>query len=189
MAVLDQLNELNAKQRLLIVGVVIGLMAVIFYYYIFTPNTRTIANFDSQLTALETELKGLRAIEMKLPEFKAETLRLQNQLSEIRRKLPQEKEIPGLLENISRAGMESGLQFELFRPGSEVKKEIYSEVPVDISVRGPFQSMAMFIDKISHFPRIVNVTRFNFSAPKEEGNFVFISGTGVATTYRYNEKN
>jgi type IV pilus assembly protein PilO len=188
MAILEKVDELNNKQRLLILGIVIALVTVGFYYYIYVPGTKNIAAQEGRLAGLQRDLSSLQTIAAKLPEFKATIQQLETQLVEIRKKLPQDREIPGLLESISKAGTESGLQFELFRPRGEVRHEIYSDVPVDITVKGPFQNIIMFLDKIAHLPRIVNVTTFSFTAPHDESGYVFVTGTGMATTYRYNEK-
>ncbi len=189
MALLEQVDQLSIKQRLMVLGVVVVLLLVGFYYWIYAPNAKTISGLRMKLSSVQSDLQGLRAINAKLPEFKAQSEGLQKQLLEMRKKLPQDKEIPGLLDSISKAGTESGLQFELFRPRAENKKEFYSEVPVDITVTGPFHAISMFLDKVVHFPRIVNISNFNFGSAKEVGGYLMVTGTGVATTYRYNEKN
>jgi type IV pilus assembly protein PilO len=188
MAFLEKINEINARQRLLVLAIILGLLVAGFWYLVWAPTAKTMAGIETQLAALQTDLQGLRAIHAKLPEFKAESERLQKQLVELRKKLPQDKELPELLNGISRAATESGLQYELFKPKGEVKREFYNEVSVDIKVRGPFHNIVMFIDKIVHLPRIVNIPEFNFSGAKDEGGYLFINGTGLATTYRYQEK-
>jgi type IV pilus assembly protein PilO len=188
MALLEKVNELNNKQRLLILVAVIAVIGVLFYLYPVKKAQTEIAGLTSRLTAVQGELQGLQAIAAKLPEFRATIESLQKQLADLRTKLPQDKDIPLLLKSISEAGTGSGMHFDLFRPQGEVKKEYYSELPVNITVRGPFHSMVTFMDKIAHLPRIVNITSFNFAGSKEEGGYLFVTGTGMATTYRYNEK-
>lgn len=188
MAFLEKIDEMNNRQRLLVLVVIVALLVTMFYMLVYSKNRTVITGLESNMASLQTDLDGLRAIAAKLPEFESQSKRLQNQLLEISRKLPQEREIPGLLESISKAGQESGLQFELFKPRPEVKKEFYVEVPVDIVVKGPFHNVAAFLDQIVHLPRIVNITNFSFSSPKDEGNYVFVTGTGLATTYRYSEQ-
>jgi type IV pilus assembly protein PilO len=189
MVILDKINEMNTQTRAALLAILVALPAVVFYMYLYSPNVKTIARLTGELSTVQTDLQGLRAIAAKLPEFKKNTEDLQAQLLDIRKKLPLGKEIPKLLDDISRAGQESGLRFELFRPQGEVKREFYSEVPVDVAVRGPFHNVVMFMDRVTHFNRIVNVTNFSFSSPKEEGSYVFIMGSGLITTYRYEEKN
>ncbi len=188
MALLEKVNELNNKQRLLVLVAVVALVGVLFYMYPYKKKQTEIEGSLIRLSAVQTELQGLQAIAAKLPEFETIIKNLQKQLEELKTKLPQDKDIPLLLKSISDAGTENGMQFDLFRPLGETRKEFYSEVPVDIAVRGPFHNMVSFLDKIVHFGRIVNITNFNFSNPRDEGGYHFVTGTGLATTYRYNEK-
>lgn len=188
MPLLESIDQLNNKQRLLILVVIIALIAAGFYYLIYKPNNSDIAGLETRLSSLQSDLQSLRAIYAKLPEFEARRDLLREQLSLMKKKLPQQREIPGLLESISKAGTESGLEFDLFKPRPEGRKEFYAEVPVDIVVKGPFHNIVIFLDKIAHLPRIVNITNFEFRGPVEEGGYVFITGSGMATTYRYLEK-
>jgi type IV pilus assembly protein PilO len=188
MALMERIDSLSARQRLLIMIVIILLLGVGFYYRVHKPKQREIQGWEAQLSTLQTDLQGLRAIAAKLPEFKEETRKLQRQLDEIKEQLPKEKEIPVLLENVSKAGTESGLEFDLFRPKPEVDKGFYMEVPVDLVVRGPFHNIATFLDKIAHFPRIMNITSFSLGKATEKEGYVIITGSCLATTYRYTEK-
>jgi type IV pilus assembly protein PilO len=188
MALLERINDLNNKQRLLILVAIIAVIGVLFYLYPFKNSRTEIAGLTSRLTAVQGELQGLQAIAAKLPEFRATIVSLQKQLADLRTKLPQDKDIPLLLRSISEAGTDSGMHFDLFRPQGEIRKDYYSELPVNIAVRGPFHSMVAFMDRIAHLPRIVNITSFSFAGAKEEGGYLFVTGTGMATTYRYNEK-
>ena len=166
MAIMERIDGLSTRQRLLIMIIIILFLGAGFYYRVHKPKQREIQGWESQLSTLQTDLQGLRAIAAKLPEFKEETRKLQLQLDEIKKQLPKEKEIPVLLENVSKAGTESGLEFDLFRPKPEVDKGFYMEVPVDIVVKGPFHNLATFLDKIAHFPRIMNITASAWARPR-----------------------
>jgi len=96
---------------------------------------------------------------------------------------------PSLLKNVSDLGKESGLDFLKFAPAAEAKKDFYAEIPVSISVRGDYHSFVQFADKVSHYPRIVNLSNISFSAPKAAGeNLVLSTITCMATTYRFLEQ-
>jgi type IV pilus assembly protein PilO len=187
MSLLERLDDLSNKQRLLIMAVIVVVILGVFYQYTYKPYQADIRNARAQLETLQTDLQGLRAIAAKLPQFEEETKKLKRQLDDIRKQLPQEKEIPGLLENVSRAGTESGLGFDLFRPKKEVDKGFYVEVPVDLVVKGPYHSIATFLDKVTHFDRIINISSFNFGKATEDRGQVVITGSCLATTYRYTE--
>jgi type IV pilus assembly protein PilO len=110
-------------------------------------------------------------------------------LSLLLEQLPNSAEIPSLLKNISDLGKESGLEFLKFAPGAEGRKDFYAEIPVSIAVTGDYHSFVLFADKVSHLPRIVNLSDIAFSNPKPSGEAnMQVSVSCTATTYRFLEQ-
>ena len=102
--------------------------------------------------------------------------------------LPKEKEIPSLLTNISALGRGSGLDFLTFKPLADVPKDFYSEIPVDIKVRGPYHNMGIFLDKVSKLDRIVTVSNINMGGPKEVSGEMLLNSSCRLVTYRFTNK-
>lgn len=188
MEILDKIEELPAKKRAMIVGVVLLLMIGAYYQLIYTKKTVKINIQQTNLAKLNSELQDLRAIQKKLNEFKSMIKDLEAQLNEAQRQLPKQREIPKLLNDMSKFGKESGLEFITFRPAKEAKKGFYAEVPVNLVFNGPFHNIAAFIDKIVHYPRIIKITSLSLSSPKEIDGHVMLKASCTATTYRYIEE-
>ena len=188
MAILDKIEELSAKNRAIIVGVVLVLMIGAFYQFVYTKKSARIKTQKSSLAKLNSELQDLRAIQKKLNEFKSMIKDLEAQLNEAQRQLPKQREIPTLLNDMSKFGKESGLEFITFRPAKEKKKGFYAEVPVSLVFSGPFHNIAAFIDKIVHYPRIIKITNLSLAGPKEVDGHVMLKASCTATTYRYIEE-
>jgi type IV pilus assembly protein PilO len=188
MALLDRIEEIPPRQRLLIVGVIIVLVAGLFYQFVYKKKTVTIEIFQSQLAQLNSELQDLRAIQKKLVEFKAMIAELEAQLTVAQRQLPRQREIPVLLNDISEFGKKAGMEFLSFRPAKEVTKGFYAEVPIKLVINGPFHNVAKFVDEIVHYPRIIKVNSIALASPKEVDGQVILRTTCTATTYRYLEE-
>jgi type IV pilus assembly protein PilO len=185
MAILDKIDAVPAKQRLLIVAVVIIALLAGFYQFVYKKKVGYIKIFEAQLTTLNNELQELRVIKKKLEEFKSMIVELEVQLDEAQRQLPRSKEIPTLLNDISKFGKKAGLEFLSFRPASEAKKGFYAEVPINLVVNGPFHNLAQFIDDIVHYPRIIKISSVTMSSPKDVDGHIVVRATARATTYRY----
>jgi len=115
---------------------------------------------------------------------------LEKQLEAALVKLPEEKEIPKLLTQVNTLGLQSGLDFLLFRPAAPVKKGFYAEVPIDIRVEGEYHSLGTFLDRVSKLERIVNVADLRLSplpAQKQQLGRT-ISADFKATTFTFLEK-
>ncbi|HWU38723.1 MAG TPA: type 4a pilus biogenesis protein PilO, partial [Candidatus Acidoferrum sp.] len=124
------------------------------------------------------------------PKLEEEIKGLEKQLEAALVKLPEEKEIPKLLTQVNTLGLQSGLDFLLFRPAAPVKKGFYAEVPIDIRVEGEYHSLGTFLDRVSKLERIVNVADLRLSplpAQKQQLGRT-ISADFKATTFTFLEK-
>ena len=100
------------------------------------------------------------------------------------RALPEKKEIPTLLDGISQAARDSGLDILAFQPKPEIRKEFYAEVPITIKVSGNYHNVAVFFDMIAGLPRIVNIKDVSMIPDKDA---VKLTSTCTAVTYRFVE--
>ncbi len=99
--------------------------------------------------------------------FQDEAAKLREELKVAITQLPTSKEIPSLLSNISQLGKDSGLEFLLFKPVGEINKDFYAEIPVEIRVKGAYNNVAIFFDKVGKLPRIVNISEVSMDNAKE----------------------
>ncbi len=89
-----------------------------------------------------------------------------------------------LLTDINQAGVGRGLEFELFRPGTEAKADFYATLPVTIRVKGTYHDMAGFVSDLAQLPRIVTVHDIALTPIKEDD----LSMDATLRTYRYLEE-
>ncbi len=99
------------------------------------------------------------------------------------RELPSRVEVPPLLVDISQAGLGAGLEFELFRPGSSVRRDFYAEMPIEIRVRGSFHEFGRFVSDVANLPRIVTLHDVSISRGSDDNGELSMSAT--ARTYWY----
>jgi type IV pilus assembly protein PilO len=186
---LDDLSKIPSKQKVLLAVLFSALVVVGYYYLYYKEASRQITGLETQLTSLRAKIKEQEVIAGNLQSFQAEVQRLEGQLSLLLEQLPNSAEIPSLLKNVSDLGKEAGLDILKFAPSGEVKKEFYAEIPVSITVRGDYHSFVEFADKVSHYPRIVNLSNISFSSPKAAGeNLVLSTINCKATTFRFLEQ-
>lgn len=102
--------------------------------------------------------------------------------------LPTDTEVPGLLEDISNMGLESGLAFESIALQPETTKEFYIELPIKVVAVGSYHDMGAFVSGVASLPRIVTLTNFSIK-PKARttGNDDALVLDVIASTYRYRD--
>lgn len=145
------------------------------------------------VTAKETKLKNqyeAKAYKVaNLDAFREQMLEMENTFGVLLKQLPADTEVPGLLEDITNTGVGSGLEISSIKLKSEVSKEFYAELPIDISVRGSYHDLASFVSGVASLPRIVTLHDFSIKAgakgakASEAG---LLSMNILAKTYRYN---
>lgn len=112
---------------------------------------------------------------------------MENSFGVLLRQLPSDTEVPGLLEDITRTGLGSGLEFEEIKLLSEVTQPFYIELPIQITVTGAYHDLATFVSGVAGLPRIVTLHDFDLASANPEGG-PKLRMSILAKTYRYNEK-
>jgi type IV pilus assembly protein PilO len=184
----EKIAALTRLQRMAICIGTFVVLGALFYYLIYMPKSAEIAELEKTYEDLDTKLTRAKAAAKDHDKYQKMFTEAQGKFRLVLRTLPDKKEIPSLLEGISRSGRHAGLEFLLFEPGKEVAKGFYAEIPVKIEVSGGYHNLAMFFDKVARLPRIVNIS--NISVTKEAAGKTAEAGlkaTCVATTYRFLE--
>jgi type IV pilus assembly protein PilO len=104
-------------------------------------------------TAFENKYKKV----VNLEEYKQQLVEMEKAFGEMLRQLPDKTQVPELLIDVSQTGLASGLEFELFKPQGEIKKDFYAELPIDIRVVGDYAKFGTFVSGLASLPRIVTI--------------------------------
>ncbi|MEW6616182.1 MAG: type 4a pilus biogenesis protein PilO [Thermodesulfobacteriota bacterium] len=185
---LDKIAKLPTAKKIMILIGVLFLISAAYYYLFYMSKQNEISELQSKLDQLQSDLIKKQTIARKLVKFKQEVAKLNAELTMALTQLPDKKEIPSLLANISSLGREAELEFLFFKPMPEVKRDFYAEIPVDIKVLGRFHKVAAFFDKVSKLPRIVNITNLNMSNTKIPDGEDSLTVSCMATTFKFLEK-
>jgi type IV pilus assembly protein PilO len=192
---LDKLQEAFGRLRKLPQSKRIALLAAIsaavmgsYVYLFYLPGREALERLDTQQLELQRRLSEVSSVAANLPAFQARLTELEVELKTALLQLPNSKELPGLLTDISSRGKNAGLEFKAFRPKDEVPREFYAEVPIEIEFNGGFHEIAHFFDSISKLPRIVNVADLQVEIDKETPLGTRLKVKGNATTFRFVEQ-
>jgi type IV pilus assembly protein PilO len=179
-----KIEKLSKVQRILIFSGVFIAIIVIFVFLLYKPKLAEISKLDKQLKALEKKLVVAKKNAADLEMFQKKMREAEVQFKEAMKALPEREEIPSLLTSISRSGQDVGLEFLLFQPKSEVRKEFYAEIPVAMNVKGGYHDLALFFDKVARLSRIVNIKNISMS---RAGKTLDLNTSCTAVTYKFVE--
>ncbi|WP_028238200.1 type 4a pilus biogenesis protein PilO [Stutzerimonas azotifigens] len=122
-----------------------------------------------------------------LEAYKAQMVEMETSFGAMLRQLPSDTEVPGLLEDITRTGLGSGLEFEEIKLQPEVTQQFYIELPIEIRAIGTYHDLATFVSGVASLPRIVTLHDFEIKPVSAESNSKLRMSI-IAKTYRYNDK-
>ncbi len=182
---LNAILERSPRQKIAILATVIILLSALYFSFVHEPRSDAIAKLIDgvEIARNEKALKQQKA--SNLPKLQKDLQEWNVRLKEAVAQLPDSKEIPELLSNISTKAREAGLEIVLFRPRAENFREFYAEIPVDIVVRGGFYNAVTFFDEVGKFNRLVNIDNIDLKNPKISGDQVALDISTLATTYRF----
>ncbi len=148
-------------------------------------------NLDN-VTAKEQKLKDVFENKQRkaanLKPLKLQLQEMKQSFGAMLRLLPNKTEVEGLLVDISQAGLAAGLEFELFKPSTEIPEEFYAIKPINITVTGTYHQFGEFISAVAALPRIVTQHNFKMqpiSRAKSEPGIPKQRMEIIAKTYRY----
>ena len=182
---LEKLLKLPLYQRVAILAVLVVLLVGAFTWVALLPEYEKIGEMDRDLSRLEADLIQKQRIANNLPKFKAEFLKLEEQLKAALTQLPNKKEIPSLLTNLATIARDNGLDVISFSPRGEVSKGFYAEVPGSVDLVGTYHQIAEFALAVSKLSRIVNLSDLELSSPKVEGDVAVLRIKCKVTTFRF----
>lgn len=185
---LEQFAKIPLQQKLIAVGVVVLLVAVATWFFSVDPARAQIADNDARIEKQEAQLLKLQQQAQHRTQFMREVERLKQRLREAEEQLPKQAEIPKLLRDIAYEAQQSGLRLDRFEIQSETQEGDFARVPVKMSVRGSYHEIAVFFDRLSKMPRIVNVTDMLMTKPALENKKIVVNSSYTATTYRFLDK-
>ncbi|MCX8044042.1 MAG: type 4a pilus biogenesis protein PilO [Desulfobacterota bacterium] len=184
----DTIIKMPNSQKLAIVGGLTFAILASFFYFIYLPNRETLKARHDELSKLRAQYNEQQKVIADLPRFKKELKELQDRFEESLKMLPNSREIPSLLTNISNLAKECGLDIMLFQPKPEVPQDFYSEIPVEMKVVGKYHDYGYFFDKLSKLPRIVNVKDLVLDSKIDKTGALTLNGSFIAITFKFIEK-
>ena len=183
----ERLSALSAAQKVLLFAATLLIMGAAFYLLKFQSQLDTLEQLRLRITEHQNRLVTLKAAAARVQVLERELAQSEEELSKLLMLLPDQKEIPGLLENVSRLGSKVGLENILFQPQPEVLHEFYATIPIRLDLLGTFNDLGIFLDNISKLDRILKVESLTLTRQKEKHASLLQVGCNIVT-YRFLEK-
>ena len=158
-------------------------MAGAFWQLYAKDKMEAIDNQRAQVASLKTEIDRGLAIAKRLPEFRKEVGQLEAQLDRLRAVLPEEQDVADLLRRVQAMATQSNLAIRGFTPQTVAKKQLHAEWPIGLKLEGTYHDLGAFLERVSKFPRIINVGSIKIKARTEQSPAATVDAECTATTF------
>lgn len=160
-----------------------GLAVFGFWNFYVAEVQADIETRQTRLIALRADVSKGVATARRLPQFQADVTQLEAKLENLRAVLPEEKDVADILRRVQGLATESNLTIQRFTPQDPKQEGMYASLPYKLKAEGTFHDLASFFDRISKFPRIINVGEINIKAKQASGDGSTIEAECTATTF------
>lgn len=174
-------------KMLILAGVLVGLLSAA-YFLGWSGQLEQLSASQAKEASLKEEWLDKKKQAVNLEAHRKQLAEIDRSFGELLKQLPNKAEMDAMIVDISQAALTRGLKVELFRPGSEARKDFYAELPISIVMSGGYNDLALFTGDIAGLPRIVTVNNIKLR-PKDGKTAAVLSMDATAITYRYLDPN
>jgi type IV pilus assembly protein PilO len=163
--------------------VVSGLSVFGFWKFYVSEAQSDIDARQTRLTALRGDIAKGVATARRLPQFQSEVAELERKLDNLRAVLPEQKDVADILRRVQGLATQSSLNLQRFTPQEPKQEALYMSLPFKLRAEGTFHNLGQFFDRISKFPRIINVGELTIKPRQPQEPNLSIEAEFVATTF------
>lgn len=168
--------------KVVVLAAVLVAVIAASWFFVWKDQQEKLENARAEEVKLKQEWADKKRQAISLEEYKKQLAEMDRQFGALLKQLPNKSEMENLIIDINQAGRGNGLQFELWKPGSENVKDFYAELPIQLSVTGTYHTLGQFVGDIAKLPRIVTLRNVTLS-PVKDGSGLKLEAAAV--TYRY----
>lgn len=133
------------------------------WYFVWNDQASTLAAREQEEVKLKSEYLEKKKKAINLDLYVQQLNEIDQTFGALLKQLPNKSEMDALLIEINQAGLGRGLQFELFKPGAELVKDFYAELPIQVKLTGSYHEFGAFAADVSKLSRIVTLNNITIS--------------------------
>jgi len=171
------------------VALVLGIAVVAVAHFTKFDTMRTeIERHDKKIAGLEKKINEGRSAQKSLPQFREEVGRLELELDKLKKILPTERNMEGLLRRVRALTEQGDFTLISLTPRGRAERDFFYDWPIQVRVRAGYHNLALFFDRLSRLSRIFNVEEVRITGARDGGNRHSINANFTMKTYLFIER-
>lgn len=188
---INNAGSLPAAVKAVLLAAIFFVILALGYYFLWTDAFTSLDTAKAKEQELRQVFLDKQAQAVNLAGYKQQMVEIEKTFGALLKQLPDKSQMDGLLTDINQAGLNRGLEFELFKPGQETQAEFYAEMPISIKVLGTYHDLGAFATDISKLSRIVTLNDISVTTGGKDAKAAdaVLVMEATARTYRYLDAN
>lgn len=190
--IVDDFRNLNPKDvgawpAVPKVAVLFGFFVAVLvagWWFVWSDQLDVLAARQQEELKLRDEYVAKKTQAVNLDLYTQQLNEIDRSFGSLLKQLPNKAEVESLLIEINQSGMGRGLQFELFKPGSEIVRDFYAELPINVRLTGSYHDFGAFAGDIANLSRIVTLNNVSITANQQAKDGTLVMDA-VTKTFRY----
>jgi type IV pilus assembly protein PilO len=176
------------QQNLILLLLLSGGILFVYLKYLIGPLNAKYDQTVQNIQQTESKLNEMRRRALELPRLQADMKLLEQEVTDLEKLLPRDKEVPELLRTITKSAQRYQLKISVFAPSGISTQANYNEVLFQINLQGTYHALAHFLAELGQQPRILSVRNVNFAAtPSTKENMSTVNVTFMLVAYTFKE--
>lgn len=127
-------------------------------YFVFEDFTKEITSKTEQLSGLSSENQRLVVMQANLNRLENNVDTLSNEYKELNNLIPEEKELPDILEYLYKSGLSRNLKISHFSQSQKIARVgALNQLPITVTVTGASDNISRYVNDFIRFKRILSV--------------------------------
>ncbi|MDZ4212485.1 MAG: type 4a pilus biogenesis protein PilO [Methylotenera sp.] len=188
---INNAGSLPAAVKAVLLAAIFFVILALGYYFLWTDAFTSLDTAKAKEQELRQVFLDKQAQAVNLVGYKQQMVEIEKTFGALLKQLPDKSQMDGLLTDINQAGLNRGLEVELFKPGQETQAEFYAEMPISIKVLGTYHDLGAFATDISKLSRIVTLNDISVTTGGKDAKAsdAILVMEATARTYRYLDAN
>lgn len=167
---MDSLKNISKRDQIILM--VLGGIILIALYYVFllSPQMQKLSDVQTRIEDEKQKLVTAQLNIQRLRTIQVEAAKTEVELIKLKKRLPQDVELPSLIVQMSNTVIQSGLEWPEIRPGESISLQDYTIYPIQFTFKGSYLDFLDFLYRLYRFPRLLTINGVQMTEKREQIN-------------------
>lgn len=174
--------KMSKREKALLIILAVGLICFLFYQYVYAPQFKRYQKLKSDLGAAKIQLEQDRKTVAALPQERERLEFARKRFNRAREPFYTKMQDGGAVIDLGLAAISWNVSITSFQPQKIINKDLYLELPVQVTLRGPYHGVLMYLCSLETrqaIPNLVSLRQLNITPAVTQTDSA--NGGGIVT--------